>query len=63
MWTFIKAGKARTWRFHVSIYSGQELRDRLELAGFTDVRLFGSFDGEEYGLNAQRLMAVARKPA
>jgi SAM-dependent methyltransferase len=62
-WAFIDGGKARTWRFHVTIYSGQELRDRLELAGFTDVKLFGSFDGEEYGLNAQRLIAVGRRPA
>jgi SAM-dependent methyltransferase len=60
-WTFIKGGKVQRWRFHVTVYSGQELRDRLEQAGFTDVKLFGSFDGDEYGLNAQRLIAVARK--
>lgn len=61
-WLLVKNGRARTWRFHVTIYSGQELRDRLEQAGFTDVKLFGSFDGEEYGLNAQRLIAVGRRP-
>jgi len=61
-WTFIKHGNARTWRFHLTIYSGQELRDRLEQAGFTDVKLFGSLDGDEYGLNAQRLIAVGRRP-
>lgn len=62
-WTFIKDGKARTWRFHLTIYSGQELRDRLEQASFIGVKLFGSFDGNEYGLNAQRLIAVGRRPA
>ena len=62
-WTFVKAGQVQTWRFHLTIYSGQELRDRLEQAGFADVKLFGSFDGEDYGLNAQRLIAVGRKPA
>ena len=61
-WTLVKDGKARTWRFHVTIYSGQELRDRLEHAGFTQVQLFGSFAGDEYGVNAQRLIAVARRP-
>lgn len=61
-WTFIKDGKARTWRFHLTIYSGQELRDRMEQAGFTDVKLFGTFDGEEYGANAQRLIAVGWRP-
>jgi hypothetical protein len=49
------------WRFHAAVYSGQELRDRLEQAGFTDVKLFDSFDGDEYGPNAQRLIAVGRK--
>jgi SAM-dependent methyltransferase len=60
-WTFIKGGKARTWRFHVTIFSGQELRDRLEQAGFTNVKLFGSFEGDDYGLNAQKLIAVGRR--
>jgi hypothetical protein len=62
-WTFIKDGKARTWRFHLTIYSGQELCDRLGAAGFTGVKLFGSFDGDEYGSNAQRLIAVGRRPS
>jgi SAM-dependent methyltransferase len=62
-WTFIKDGKARAWRFHLTIYSGQELRDLLERAGFTDVKLFGSFDGAAYDQNAQRLIAVARRLA
>jgi SAM-dependent methyltransferase len=61
-WIFIKDGKTRTWRFHLTIYSGQELRDRLEQAGFTDVKLFGSFDGDEYDEKALRLIAVGRRP-
>ena len=62
LWTFVKGEKARSWRFHVTIYSGQELRYRLEQAGFTGVQLFGSFDGDEYGVDAKRLIAVARRP-
>jgi SAM-dependent methyltransferase len=62
-WTFIKDGKARAWRFHLTIYSGQELRDLLEQADFTEVRLFGSFDGAAYDQSAQRLIAVARRSA
>ena len=61
-WTLIRAGKAKTFTFHHTIYSGQELRDRMELAGFVDVRLYGSLDGKEYGAKAERLVAVARKP-
>jgi hypothetical protein len=45
----------------MTIYSGQELRDPLEQAGFTDVKLFGSFHGAAYDQDAQRLIAVARR--
>ena len=61
-WTFIKGGKVRTWRFQVTIYSGQELCARLEQVGFTGTKLCGSFDGAEYDDKAQRLLAVARRP-
>ena len=50
------------FRFHHTLYSGQELQDRLEQTGFGEVRLFGNLDGEEYGPEARRLIAVARKP-
>jgi len=36
--------------------------DRMAQAGFDRVKLYGSFDGDEYGFNAQRLIAVGRKP-
>ncbi len=61
-WLFIRNGKARTYRFEHTVYSGQELRDLLERTGFVDVHLFGSLDGKEYGLQAQRLIVVAQKP-
>jgi SAM-dependent methyltransferase len=61
-WILIRKGRVRSFRFWHTIYSGQELRDRLEQAGFTDVRLYGNFNGDDYGPNAQRLVAVGRKP-
>lgn len=61
-WIVIRKGKARRFKFHHTIYSGQELRDRMELAGFVDVKLYGNLAGDEYGQNAPRLIAVARKP-
>jgi SAM-dependent methyltransferase len=60
-WTLIRRGRAKTYTFHHSIFSGQELRDCMERAGFVDVRLYGGFDGREYGLKAQRLVAVGRR--
>jgi SAM-dependent methyltransferase len=60
-WILIHRGRSKSFKFHVTIYSGQELRDRLESVGFRDVTLYGSLDGEEYGPDSNRLIAVARK--
>lgn len=60
-WIVIEGGTADTFELEVTIYSGQELKDRLYEAGFSEVALFGGFDGSEYGPNARRLVAVARK--
>lgn len=61
-WTLIRDGRARTYTFHHSIYSGQELRARMEQVGFVDVRLYGDLEGGPYGPEAERLVAVGRKP-
>jgi ubiquinone/menaquinone biosynthesis C-methylase UbiE len=61
-WIIIKDEKASTFQFNLIIYSGQELREMLEQAGFAEIKLFGSFDGEPYGSEAQRLIAKARRP-
>ena len=60
-WTIIEKGEATTFEFETTIYYGQELKDRLFQAGFDDVRLFGGLDGSAYGVDARRLVAVARK--
>ena len=60
-WIVIEDGAATTFRFEVAVYSGQELSDRLLQAGFADVELFGAHDGREYAVDAERLVAVARK--
>ncbi len=60
-WILIRKGKAKSRGFHHTIYSGQELRDRMESVGFADVRLYGNLDGDEYGRDAQRLIAVGRR--
>jgi SAM-dependent methyltransferase len=60
-WILIRKGRAKSFKFHHTIYSGQELRDRMNEVGFTDVKLYGTLDGDDYGPNAQRLIAVARK--
>lgn len=60
-WILVKGNRARRFKFHHTIYSGQELKELLRAAGFADVKLYGDFDGQPYGLDAPRLIAVARK--
>jgi SAM-dependent methyltransferase len=62
-WILIRKGRAKSFKFHHTVYSGQELKDRMQSAGFTEVKLYGNLDGDEYGPNTHRLIAVARKPA
>lgn len=60
-WILIRRGRAKTFKFHLTVYSGQELRDRMEQVGFVNVKLYGGLGGEEYGRDAQRLVAVGRR--
>jgi len=61
-WLLIRSGHAKSYKFHHTIYSGQELRDHLERAGFVAVKLHGNLDGGAYGPNAERLVAIGHKP-
>ena len=60
-WILLKGNRVRRFKFHHTIYSGQELRDLLGQAGFAEVKLYGGFEGQPYGPDAGRLVAVARK--
>ena len=61
-WLLIRGGRAKSFNFHHTIYSGQELRDRMERVGFVAVTLHGSLDGDAYGPNAERLVTIGHKP-
>jgi SAM-dependent methyltransferase len=58
-WTVIRDGRAEDLEFRHTVYSARELRDLLVAAGFVDVRFFGDLDGNPYGPEAERLVAVA----
>jgi SAM-dependent methyltransferase len=61
-WLVIRKGRVKSFKFHHTVYSGLELRDRMERAGLVGVTLHGNLDGDEYGPNAERLIAIGRKP-
>jgi SAM-dependent methyltransferase len=60
--TIIKGEQAITFTFHHTVYSGQELKERMEQSGFENIKLYGSLDGSAYDSNAQRLVIVGFKP-
>ncbi len=62
-WILLEGERATTFRIRHWLYSGPELRELLTSVGFVGVQLFGSFDAAPYAPGAQRLIAVARKPA
>jgi SAM-dependent methyltransferase len=61
-WLLIKHSTVKRFKFQTTIYSGLELRERMERAGFVEVKLRGNLNGDEYGPDAERLIAVGRKP-
>ena len=60
-WILVRGDTAERFHFEHVLYSGQELRERLNWAGLSDVRLFGDFDGRPYGPGAKRLIALGRR--
>ena len=62
-WTIIRGDSVRVYTIDHTVYSGQELKDRFTAAGFADVKLYGSMNGAPYDRQADRLIAVGRKPA
>jgi SAM-dependent methyltransferase len=60
-WIVVRNGRASTFTFHLNLYSGQELRESLERAGFSNVKLYGSLNGTAYDQAAARLIAIAQK--
>jgi 2-polyprenyl-3-methyl-5-hydroxy-6-metoxy-1,4-benzoquinol methylase len=61
-WTIIQNGTAERFTLELNLYSGQELREKMERVGLVDVKLYGDIDGESYGPEAKRLIAVGWKP-
>ncbi|HKV04789.1 MAG TPA: methyltransferase domain-containing protein [Candidatus Acidoferrales bacterium] len=59
-WLIMRKGRVKSFKFHHTIYSGEELRERMQHAGFVGVTLYGSLDGDAYGPNAERLIAIGR---
>lgn len=62
-WILLRDGTTQTFLFEHWVYSAHELKEMLMRAGFADVRVYGNYHGDPYGLDAKRLVAVGRKVA
>lgn len=60
-WILVRDGTARHFSLRVWLYSGAELKQMLQRAGFQKVKLYGNLDGDPYDSEARRLVAVAWK--
>jgi SAM-dependent methyltransferase len=60
-WILVKDDEVKSFESQINVYSGQELKGLLENVGFESVALFGDLEGNEYGIDVKRLIAVARK--
>jgi SAM-dependent methyltransferase len=60
-WIIVKGERAKSFKFRHRLYSGQEMKDLFQKAGFEDVKAYGDLDGHEYGLEASRLIVAGRK--
>ena len=60
-WILIKDDSIKRFPFEHTLYSGQEQRDRMLQAGFSEVRLFGNLNGDSYDTKALRLVAVGTR--
>ncbi|MCP4178527.1 MAG: class I SAM-dependent methyltransferase [bacterium] len=60
-WIIIKNGVVKSFKFHHTVYSGQELKNLLEKVGFINIRLYGDLEGNSYGSEAERLIVVGEK--
>jgi SAM-dependent methyltransferase len=60
-WTLIRGGYIRTFTFEHSLYAASDLIRLCEMAGFSDIRVFGDFNGNPYDHGASLLIITGKK--
>ena len=60
-WLLIDGERVLRKQWDHAIFTGCELRQCLQAAGFGTIELYGSFAATDYDLEAERLIAVARR--
>ena len=60
-WMLIDGDQVARTHFSHRVWSAGEIRALLTRCGFTSIRLYGSYEGDEYDLDSERLIVVAGK--
>ncbi len=60
-WVLYKDDEKYEFSFAHRIFSGEELKQLLRDAGFSDVRVYGDLKGSPYDVHAERLVACGTK--
>lgn len=56
-----KDGSTTCLTENVKLFYPHEIRELFETAGLKDIRLFGSFEGEPFNENSERMIVIGRK--
>lgn len=60
-WTLVRGDTVRTFTFEHTLYAASDLIRLCEMAGFSDIRVFGDFDGRPYDHQATLLIITGKK--
>jgi len=60
-WILVRGDEAFRWQYQHYVYSATELTTMLKKAGFNTIDIYGSFNGDDYDMDAERLVMVAHK--
>jgi SAM-dependent methyltransferase len=60
-WIVIRGSNIKRFYFEHTIYSAQELIEKIASAGFSNIKAYGNYDGSLYDNNAERLVIAADK--
>lgn len=60
-WLLIRGEQVFRREYQHYVYTAAELTSMLQQAGFEQIRCYGSFQGDDYDLDAERLILVAEK--
>ncbi len=60
-WILVRGDRAYRWPYRHYVYSANEMTHMLNQAGFQTIHIYGSFEGGDYDMDAERMILVAQK--